>query len=323
LSYCTISVDVDSFDSLLKFHGLNKDRFGDYDPVYKKAVPRFIELFDEFGIKATFFVVGEDCLRLPNRTIIRNIVSRGHEIANHSLNHKFAFSMLPREIKMKDIVESTRIIGDASGYMPVGFRAPGYDVDEVTIDLLDKMGYLYDSSLYKFIIYPLIRRASYLRSKQILRSQMLKNLQKEIKETIVSPMHIYRPMAGKFWRKGEDRNIFEVPVSIMPFLGFPFNTTFLFLFGPKFFDLGFWLTRKYNMNLNYNFHSTDMISSDCDKIFLKHPGLNIDLLTKQSLFRRILKEITKYYKCLTLESFCQIESQSKKVSGGEGTSLDR
>lgn len=58
--YCAISVDVDPFDSVLKFHGADRSRYGRYDPVYQKAVPRFLKLFDEYGIRATFFIVAED-----------------------------------------------------------------------------------------------------------------------------------------------------------------------------------------------------------------------------------------------------------------------
>ena len=51
---CTISVDVDSLDSVLKFYGTKQGGLSGADPVYGLAVPRFLKLFDECGIKATF-----------------------------------------------------------------------------------------------------------------------------------------------------------------------------------------------------------------------------------------------------------------------------
>ena len=308
--YCSVSVDVDSIDALSRFHGLNNYYFSRIDPIYHKAIPRFLDLFDEYDLKATFFVIGKDCMSSSNQGILREIVSKGHEIANHSLSHIFGFSMLSREDKEFEIQESTQIIKDTSGYLPVGFRAPGYDVDEVTIDILDKTGYLYDSSVYKFFLYPIMRRISYLKSKQVLRSKILKNLSSDLLQ-LLSPMQTYYPMMGKFWRRGQGRNIVEIPVSIIPYFYFPFNSTFLFLLGPKLFNFGFWLTVKNGMNLNYSFHASDMLSSSYDKVSLKHPGMDINLYSKQSLFRRILEKINKYYRFVTLEMFTKITCSSK------------
>jgi len=302
--YCTISVDVDSFDSVLRFYGMKSSDFGDRDPVYELAVPRFLKLFDEFGIKATFFVVANDCRKSATRQAVRDIISKGHEIANHSLDHRFAFSLLPKSEKHKDIAESTEIIKNACGKAPVGFRVPGYDVDEETIDILDGMGYSYDSSLYKFFIYPIMRRASYVNLGEVPKHHILKNLPAELFYALFSPMRPYEPMQTRFWLKGSGRNILEVPLSVVPFLGIPFNTTFLFLFGARLFDFGLWCTRRGGGNLNYNFHSTDMLSAVSDKLSFNHPGLRLGLEVKEAMFRGILGKIKGYYECVTLQSFC-------------------
>ena len=301
---CTISVDVDSFDSVLKFWGMNKNDFSGMDPVYELAVPRFLKLFDECGIKATFFVVASDCRKSATQQAVREIVSKGHEIANHSLDHRFAFSLLPKSEKYKDIAESTEIIKNTCGKAPVGFRVPGYDVDEETIEILDRMGYSYDSSLYKFLIYPIMRRASYVNLAEVPKCRIFKNLPAEVFYAFYSPMEPYTPKRTRFWLKGSDRKILEVPLSVVPFLGIPFNTTFLFLLGTKLFDFGLWCTRGRGGNLNYNFHSTDMLSSGSDKLLLNHPGFHLGLKYKEAMFRDILDKIKRYYECVTLQSFC-------------------
>jgi peptidoglycan-N-acetylglucosamine deacetylase len=302
--YCTISVDVDSFDSLLKFNGLKRSDYGDRDPVYELAVPRLLALFDEYGIKATFFVVASDCHNSATRQVLGQIIEKGHEIANHSLDHRFAFSLLSRSEKEKDIAESTEIIKNACGKAPVGFRVPGYDVDEETIDILDRMGYSYDSSLYKFFLYPIMRRGIYVSLGEVPKNCVLKNMPSELFYAFSSPMRPYSPMPARFWRKGSGRNIMEVPLTVIPFLGMPFNTTFLFLLGTKLFDFGCWCTRKSGANLNYSFHSTDMLSAVSDKLFFNHPGLNLDLEVKKAMFRDILEKIKRHYECVTLQSFC-------------------
>src|SRR5262245_4088826 len=45
----------------------------------------YLDVLDRFGARATFFVVGEECARLPE-TLLR-IVARGHEVAGHGFSH--------------------------------------------------------------------------------------------------------------------------------------------------------------------------------------------------------------------------------------------
>jgi len=300
-----ISVDVDSFDSLVRFYNLDKKEINNYDPVYQKAIPRYLELFDEFGIKATFFIVAEDCKNAQNVNIIKKLKEKGHEIANHSLNHKFAFSLLSGNEKTQDIQRSTEAIEASCGVRPVGFRVPGYDVDGETVDILEENGYLYDSSVYKFSIYPILRRLSYLKIGHIQKREAFKKMPAELACATFSPMQKYYPEKKRIWKKGEKREIVEIPLSVTPYLSIPFNSTFLFLFGNKLFDLGLWFTKKANMNLNYNFHSTDMLSSVDDKLYIKHPGSNLKIDRKISIFRQILNKIKENYNLITLEAFAR------------------
>ncbi|MFH1593978.1 MAG: polysaccharide deacetylase family protein [Candidatus Omnitrophota bacterium] len=310
--YCTISVDVDSLDSILRFHGQSPSiAYRANDPIYEKVLPRFLRLFSEHGVKATFFVVASDCSSPSKQTMLQRVIDEGHEIANHSLNHAFGFSLLPRKEKEKDIFESTRIIEEACGQRPSGFRVPGYDIDEVTIDILDRAGYLYDSSVYKFFAYPALRKFSYIRSGHILKRDALKGLASEFLPTLLPPLKAYFPKRGKFWRAGYGRDILEIPISVIPFFNLPFNSTFLFIFGARLFDFGFWMTGKRDLNLNYNFHPADMLDSVRDKIFVKQPGLSVALDTKRRLFHRILGKIEKRYSFVTLKTFANTIKRSK------------
>lgn len=303
---CAISVDVDSFESILSFHGINRSSYQGYDPVYERAIPRFLRLFDEAGVKATFFIVAKDCLE--HKDVIKEIASRGHEIANHSFNHKFGFSMLSREEKRADIMGSTEIVREACGRRPVGFRTPGYDVDEVTIDLLDQAGYIYDSSVYKFLLYPIMRRASYIKAGIIPALRLLNNLPREMLEVVLPPMTAYHPMNGKFWKRGA-RRILEIPLTMIPFLCLPFNTTFLFTVSPVLFDLGLFAAKRSGIDMNYIFHATDMICGDADKVKIRHPGINAGLSNKQELFARILNKLKGEYGIGTLEAIANAYNQ--------------
>ncbi len=298
--YCAISVDVDSFDSILRFHGSGRERYGGYDPVYERSVPRFLKLFEDHGIHATFFIVAEDCMEKSKAAMIKMIYDKGHEVANHSLSHRFAFSMLPRREREEDIRRSTQLISQVCGERPEGFRVPGYDIDDVTVDILEKESYSYDSSLYKFLLYPIARRLSHIKTKSVSSREILKGLAREMRDAALPPMRPYRPKKGVFWRAGDDRDIIEIPVSVAPFLNIPFNTTFLFMAGSGLFDIGLWLTKISGLGINYNFHPTDMLNSGEDKVHVNHPGIGIRLEKKMDLFHMMLDRFSKDYKFNTL-----------------------
>lgn len=300
--YCAISVDVDSFSSILKFNGEDKSKYGSYDPVYEKSIPRFLQLFEDHGIRATFFIVAEDCMEKSKADMVKMIYDRGHEIANHSLSHSFAFSMLKPSEKEEDIKKSTRMIKDACGRSPVGFRVPGYDIDEVTLEILEKEKYSYDSSLYKFFLYPILRRISYLKVGAVAKKDMFKNMVKELCDSIFHPMTPYFPKGDNFRKDGRNNSIIEIPLSVTPFLNIPFNTTFLFMTGRGLFDFGLWLTKNRGLGINYNFHPTDIIDTEEDKVSLKHPGTEVPFRKKIDLFHRMFDLFDKNFKFNTLEN---------------------
>ena len=49
--------------------------------------PRLLDILKARNIKATFFVVGTNTRRYPN--IIRRMIAEGHEVGNHTVNHKY------------------------------------------------------------------------------------------------------------------------------------------------------------------------------------------------------------------------------------------
>lgn len=298
--HCAISVDVDSMWVLSRFHGHDCNFSGkEQDVVYKVAIPRFLELFDRHNLKATFFVVGNDCKSSSNKVLLKKIISSGHEIGNHSMNHPFGFSTLTNKEKETEIKDSGRIIEDSCGYKPVGFRVPGYNVDEYTIDILDNEKYLYDSSVYPFLPYSIMCRLSYLKSGCIPFGKLFEGSVQGLMQSF-SPFGVYSPKHGKFWREGQGRNISEIPLSVMPLFKIPFNSTFLFLAGSKLFDLGFSKTLSKGLSLNYSFHASDMLCSDLTDIPFKHPGMNRSMDEKNILFDYILSKIGNNYDFMTI-----------------------
>ena len=50
-----------------------------------EATPFVLDTLDRFGVKATFFMVGDNVRKYPD--IYRMVVERGHRVGNHTFNH--------------------------------------------------------------------------------------------------------------------------------------------------------------------------------------------------------------------------------------------
>jgi len=54
-----------------------------------QATPFILDTLRSFGVKATFFMVGDNVSKYPH--LYRQIVSEGHQVGNHSYNHISGF----------------------------------------------------------------------------------------------------------------------------------------------------------------------------------------------------------------------------------------
>jgi peptidoglycan-N-acetylglucosamine deacetylase len=83
--------------------------------------PRLLDILKERGIKATFFVVGQNAAEYPD--ILRRMAFEGHEIANHSWSHP-ALTKLGAEGVRKQIENTSDVIAKVTGKRPVLMRPP-------------------------------------------------------------------------------------------------------------------------------------------------------------------------------------------------------
>lgn len=139
-----VHVDLDGASHIFRLHGWSWT--GRPDPIYETGVPRALDLFEGFGIRATFFVIAEDLQDPAKLERVREIVERGHDIACHSLTHS-PLRGLGTAAKQREIVESRDRIGSSLGAVPTGFRAPNFSIDEECTAILADAGYEYDSSV--------------------------------------------------------------------------------------------------------------------------------------------------------------------------------
>ncbi|MEM7582331.1 MAG: glycosyltransferase [Acidobacteriota bacterium] len=108
---------------------------------------RALDLLDEFGIKATFFVLGWIADEMPE--VVREVAERGHEIASKGYYHHSLNQLSPAELRA-DLRRSREALERASGLRVHGFRiAHGWfgPQDLWALDVLAQEGFAYDSSL--------------------------------------------------------------------------------------------------------------------------------------------------------------------------------
>nr|MBN2278035.1 DUF3473 domain-containing protein [candidate division Zixibacteria bacterium] len=107
-----------------------------------------LEMFDNAGVRATFFVLGWIAERHPR--LIYDIASHGHEIACHSYHHRRIDSFDKEEFR-RDTEMAVKTIRESCGVHPVGYRAPSWSINARipwAFEILEEMGFIYDSSIY-------------------------------------------------------------------------------------------------------------------------------------------------------------------------------
>ena len=115
----------------------------------EKSTVKILDLLDEFSFKpkATFFILGWIAEKLPD--LVREIHTRGHEVASHGLNHNLCTELTQSGLK-QDLETSRQLLEDITGSPVQGFRAPSFAVDNSMLEMIHNAGYTYDSSYNSF-----------------------------------------------------------------------------------------------------------------------------------------------------------------------------
>ncbi|HEY1120712.1 MAG TPA: polysaccharide deacetylase family protein, partial [Haloferula sp.] len=101
--------------------------------------PALLDLLDQHGRKAVFFVIGEKVRRHPE--LAREIVRRGHELGNHTMTHPVGFfwGYGPARTR-REIAECQRAIEEVVGVKVRFFRAPAGHRNWFTHPVLKELG---------------------------------------------------------------------------------------------------------------------------------------------------------------------------------------
>lgn len=143
------SVDVEDYYQVAALREVvPRQSWSSFEPRIERNTRRLLEILDEHGIRATFFVLGWIGEHWPH--LIREIRERGHEIASHGFDHRSVTELTPEAFRA-DVRKTKGLLEDITGVQVIGYRAPNYSIVQSTLwalDIILEEGHRYDSSIF-------------------------------------------------------------------------------------------------------------------------------------------------------------------------------
>jgi hypothetical protein len=256
-----LSVDLDEIDNYLGIFGLPDDTVqgAARQAVYQKALPRFEHFFREQQIPGTFFAIGRDLALEPNREALRRLSRADHEIANHTLNHRYDLTRRSAAEQAFEVQRGADAIEDAIGLRPVGFRAPGYTITDTLVEVLGRERVEYDSSVFPCPPYYFAKSAAMALIR--LRGGQSKSIL-DHPRVLSASADPYR-LGASYARRG--KGLVELPVGVTGLMSaqFPYTGTFVVMWGARGARL---LTRLISGRpfVNLILHGADLCEAESD-----------------------------------------------------------
>lgn len=174
--------------------------------VLKQGMPRLLDLYEKYNVKATFFYTGHIAKLVPD--VVRMAHEAGHEIGSHGMSHKVqdAFDLLTLEKQKEHLSASKKIMEDIIGEPILSFRAPAARVNQNTVEALLETGFRIDSSV------------SSQRLDMFFSFGSLKKL-----NWLTAPRLPYFTDSKNIFKKGSS-DLFEIPITAF---GLPYIGTFM------------------------------------------------------------------------------------------------
>jgi polysaccharide deacetylase family protein (PEP-CTERM system associated) len=144
-----MSIDVEDYFHVSVFDGIvPRSTWNEMESRVCRNTERLLDIFDEFKVRSTFFVLGWVADRHPK--LVRTIAERGHELASHGYAHRLIYDQTPEAFR-DDVRRSKALLEDAGRCSVGGYRAPSYSITSRSLwalDVLIEEGYWYDASIF-------------------------------------------------------------------------------------------------------------------------------------------------------------------------------
>src|SRR2546423_5912432 len=144
-----LSVDVEDYFQVEAFSDIiPRDSWERWETRVVKNTLKILEIFEGFGVRATFFFVGWIAEKFPE--LVREVHRRGHELGCHSYWHRPVFTLSPSTFR-SDLRQNRDVLEQISGERVLGYRAPSWSITKQSLwalEILAEEGFAYDSSIY-------------------------------------------------------------------------------------------------------------------------------------------------------------------------------
>ncbi len=122
--------------------GFSDTSRGQYGP--DEGLARCLAMLKRQDLRTTFFVPGRIAELYPEK--VQQIAADGHELAYHGYMHEATVDM-PAAEEETNMAKSEELLSQFSGKKPVGYRGPLDLLPNCALQLMQKRGYLYCSTL--------------------------------------------------------------------------------------------------------------------------------------------------------------------------------
>jgi len=257
----SVTIDIEDWYHIPSVSGSSFSKYKDTEDFFSKWDGRFdylteptmhiLDMLDELSIQATFFIVAEIVNRYPG--LVKAIDAKGHEIACHGYDHrcyidnKTRMPLHTKKFFLNQMKLAKELLKMETSQSIRGFRAPAGYVAGWMLDVIESLGFTYDSSVSSNSLYN--KTDSHLR---------------KVKRTP------YYPRKGEL-EQGPPRRLIELPFPYLklgpiriPSAGGPF----LRFFGSRFILAGINQTLREGPALLY-FHPLDISSARFPQSFSK------------------------------------------------------
>ena len=301
---CAVSIDLDPIDCYYRIHALGTAPKELAHSILERALPRAAALFAKHGIHVTWFTVGQNVDPLlgtahaENAARMKQLVAAGDELGNHSYSHPYDLArMTPAEIEA-EIAHCDEVLRQIAGHIH-GFRAPGYDVSPAMLDVLARLGYRYDSSVFPSPGY-YAAKAMVMTALAALRrpsGAVMTN-----PRLLAAPADPYRPSMTAPWRRGQ-APLVELPIATTPWLRVHAIGTSL-LIAPAWVRDRIVAAMAKREFWNLELHGIDFSDAEKDgipgELVDRQPDLRVPIDDKLAILDRLLDQVTARWDVETL-----------------------
>jgi hypothetical protein len=268
LSWCAFSVDLDALEEYARAFPALRDP-GLADAIYAQCAETLGGFLATERVAATLFVVTRDLGRPARAAGLKALHHHGQELGLHSHSHQPA---LQARTLADEFDLSVAELSALTGQPPRGYRAPSYVVHDFVYERMIKHGLSFSSSVLPTPLILLFKGLFSLKAagSDVPWRERLWNWGRL--PAMFSPRRPYAPRPRQFWRAGRRAAFIEIPLTCVPWLGVPFQFTYLAPFGDAMVRR--WAGLLDGGAINTSFHLLDFVD---DTLSARLGGFNPNL----------------------------------------------